>query len=465
MGCFTQLNHQGYVILTQIMKNSALIVLLLLSAFTQAQQQMDLRTCVETAVANNLQIRQGSANVYANEYAVQQSRLSLLPNLNFSANYFFSFGRGIDYVTNTYVAQSFQSNSFTMSSNMSLYNGGVKSNTIKKAGYDLEVAKLDQQAMIENIQLNTILAYLQVIYAEDQVVIAENKKAISTNQLENSKKLAEAGSIPAGNLLTLEAQIASDELNLVNARNTVASAYLVLKNILQMDPAEPLQVVPLGEGLLAEVLAAPMPRLNDVIAEAIRNLPGIQRYEYSLKSAESQVKIASGYGLPSLMLIGQLNTSYSNASILPGVPGFEPDPYDVQIDNNLGEVVGLTLSIPIFNNGQVAISKQNASLGLFNTEMQQQLAINDLKTTVTEAWTGLQAAALTYDAAMKSKESAQMAFEFAEAKFQAGASNSLDYTIAVNNLAQADISLSQSKFDYIFKRKVIDYYLGKPIEF
>jgi outer membrane protein len=77
----------------------------------------------------------------------------------------------------------------------------------------------------------------------------------------------------------------------------------------------------------------------------------------------------------------------------------------------------------------------------------------------------LQAAALTYDAALKSKESAQMAFEFAESKFQAGASNSLDYTVAVNNLAQADISLSQSKFDYIFKRKVIDYYLGKPIEF
>lgn len=447
------------------MKNVALIMLLFVAAAVSAQQQMDLRTCVETAVANNLQIRQGTANVYANEYAVQQSRLSLLPNLNFSANYFFSFGRGIDYVTNTYVAQNFQSNSYTLSSSMNLYNGGVKSNTIKKAGYDLEVARLDQQAMLENIQLNTILAYLQIIFAEDQVVIAENKKAISVSQLENSKRLAEAGSIPAGNLLALEAQIASDELNLVNARNGVASAYLVLKNILQMDPSEQLQVVPLGEGLLAEVLAAPMPGLNEVITEAVRNLPGIQRFEYSLKSAESQVKIASGYGLPSLSLIGQLNTSYSNASILPGIPGFEADPYGEQIDNNLGEVVGLTLSIPIFNNGQVAIGKQNAELGLFNTELQQQLAINDLKTTVTEAWTGLQAAALTYDAALKSKQSAQTAFAFSEAKFQAGATNSLDYTTAVNNLAQADISLSQAKFDYIFKRKVIDYYLGKPIEF
>jgi outer membrane protein len=327
----------------------------------------------------------------------------------------------------------------------------------------LEVAKLDQESVIENIELNTILSYLQVMYAKDQVSIAENKKAISTRQLEDSKKLVDAGSLPAGNLLALEAQIASDELNLVNARNGVAIAFLGLKNILQMEPSEALEIVAPGEGLLDEVLAARMPLLNEVIDAAIRNLPGIQRHEFALKSAETQVKITSGYGLPSLTLIGQLNTSYSNANI--GIPGFEPDPYDVQVENNLGEVVGLNLSIPIFNNGQVAINRQNASLQFMNAELEQQIAINDLKTTVTEAWTGLQSAALTYDAALISLQSAQNAFDFAEAKFQAGASNSLDYTIAVNNLAQAEIALTQSKFDYIFKRKVIDYYMGNPIEF
>lgn len=446
-----------------IMKRLLFGSLLLWSAGIFAQQPMDLRTCVETAVANNLQIRQGAANVAANEFAVQQSRLSLLPNLNFSANYFWSFGRGIDYVTNTYVAQNFESNSFTLSSNMGLYTGGIKANGIKKAGYDLETARLDQQSMIENIQLNTILAFLQVIYAEDQVEIAQNKKTVSTKQLSDARKLADAGSIPAGNLLTLEAQIASDELNLVNARNNVATAYLALKNILQMDPSESLSIIQPGDGLLAEVLAAEMPELSEVIDAATRNLPGIQRFEYALKSAESQVKITTGYGLPSLTLVGQMNTSYSNANI--GIPGFEPDPYEVQIENNLGEVVGLTLSVPLFNNGQVAINRQNAELGLMNVELQQQIAINDMKTTVTNAWTGLQSAALTYEAALRSLESAQLAYDFAESRFQAGASNSLDYTTAVNNLAQAEITLSQAQYDYIFKRKVIDYYLGKPIEF
>ena len=122
--------------------------LLLWSAGIFAQQPMDLRTYCGDCGCQQPADTSGAANVAANEFAVQQSRLSLLPNLNFSANYFWSFGRGIDYVTNTYVAQNFESNSFTLSSNMGLYTGGSRP-TGSKAGYDLETARLDQQSMIE----------------------------------------------------------------------------------------------------------------------------------------------------------------------------------------------------------------------------------------------------------------------------------------------------------------------------
>ena len=441
-----------------------LVLVCLLSIPVTAQNNaLNLRQCVDMAVGNNLQILQGQANVATNEFAVQQSRLSLFPNLNFSGSYFFSYGRGLDYVTNSFVGQNFQSNNYTLSSNLGLYNGGVKANSIKKAGYDLEMAKLDQQALIENIQLNTILAFLQVMFAEDQVSVTENRLAISQQQLSDSEKLAAAGSIPEGNLLALEAQMASDELEIVNARNQVAIAYLQLKNLLQLDPAAPLSISYPTQDLLQEVLNARMPTFNETIDAAISNLPGIQRFEYLLKSAESQVKIAGGYGLPSLTLIGQLNTSFSDANI--GIPGFEPLPYADQLENNLGEVVGVTLSIPIFNNGQVAINRQNANLALMNAELEQQIAINNLKTTVTDAWTGLQAASLTYQAAQRNLEANRNAFDFAEKRFNAGAASALDFVTARNNLASAEISLNQAKFDYIFKRKVIDYYLGQPIEF
>ncbi|KRP08557.1 MAG: hypothetical protein ABR95_06055 [Sphingobacteriales bacterium BACL12 MAG-120813-bin55] len=445
--------------------NYCLLVLTCLLVVPAAAQNnaLNLRQCVDMAVGNNLQILQGQANVATNEFAVQQSRLSLFPNLNFSGSYFFSYGRGLDYVTNTFVGQNFQSNNYSLSSNLGLYNGGVKAHSIKKAGYDLEMAKLDQQALIENIQLNTILAFLQVMFAEDQIRVTENRLAISQQQLNDSEKLAAAGSIPEGNLLALEAQLASDELEIVNARNQVAVAYLQLKNLLQLDPAAPLSISYPGQDLLQEVLNARMPELNATIDAAISNLPGIQRFEYLLKSAESQVKIAGGYGLPSLTLVGQLNTSYSDADI--GLPGFEALPYTDQLENNLGEVVGLTLSIPIFNNGQVAINKQNASLAYMNAELEQQIAINNLKTTVTDAWTGLQAASLTYQAALRNLEANRNAFDFAEKRFNAGAASALDFVTARNNLASAEISLNQAKFDFIFKRKVIDYYLGQPIEF
>ncbi|MBK8680880.1 MAG: TolC family protein [Bacteroidetes bacterium] len=441
-----------------------LAVLLLLSVQAKSQtKQLSLEQTIAMALERNITLMQGQAGVQMGENAVKQSKLLLLPNLNFSTNYFWSFGRGIDYTSNIYVTQNFANNDYNLSSSMSLFQGGIINNTIKQTGYDLEVSKLNQQANIDFIELNTLLGYLQIMYSQEQLKVANEKLNLSNEQRSNSQKAFDAGSIPEGNLFTLESQIAANELEVVNAENILKLAFTDMKNLLQMEYSEEFEIVYPDITIFENALIAEIPSLQTVINEAIRTQPNIQKYEYMLQSKDLNVKIAQGYGLPSLTLVGGLFSTYSSASSI--ILGLEPEPYGEQIDNNFGQSVGLTLSIPIFNNGQVMLNKQQAELDYITTQLQEKVDINELKKNVTEAYTGLQAAAATYQASAKSVEAAQKSFEYEQKRFNVGQSTQLDFISASNALTQAETSLLSAKYDFIFKSKVIDYYMGKPLGF
>ncbi|MBK8489031.1 MAG: TolC family protein [Chitinophagales bacterium] len=441
-----------------------LAVLLLLSVQAKSQtKQLSLEQTIAMALERNITLMQGQAGVQMGENAVKQSKLLLLPNLNFSTNYFWSFGRGIDYTSNIYVTQNFANNDYNLSSSMSLFQGGIINNTIKQTGYDLEVSKLNQQANIDYIELNTLLGYLQIMYSQEQLKVANEKLNLSNEQRSNSQKAFDAGSIPEGNLFTLESQIAANELEVVNAENILKLAFTDMKNLLQMEFDEEFEIVYPDITIFENALIAEIPSLQTVINEAIRTQPNIQKYEYMLQSKDLNVKIAQGYGLPSLTLVGGLFSTYSSASSI--ILGLEPEPYGEQIDNNFGQSVGLTLSIPIFNNGQVMLNKQQAELDYITTQLQEKVDINELKKNVTEAYTGLQAAAATYQASAKSVEAAQKSFEYEQKRFNVGQSTQLDFISASNALTQAETSLLSAKYDFIFKSKVIDYYMGKPLGF
>jgi outer membrane protein len=414
---------------------------------------------------NNLQVKQGRAMVQIGENAVKQSKRTLLPNLNFNTNYYLNYGRSLDYSTYQFVNQTLQSNTYNLSSQLSLYQGGIKGNTIKQAGYDLERSKLEQESLIENIKLYVITAYLQVLFAEEQQKIAEQQEAIAEKQYSDAKKLVNAGTIPEGNLLSLEAQLAADAVQVANTQNAVELAYLDLKNLMQISHLENIKIVYADIQSMQNLLEADIPDEQTVIDAALLTQPGIKKFAYQLKSNALAVKIAQGAALPSVFVGGSLGTSYSNAEGFDITGPVPPDPFGTQIGNNFNGGLGLSVTIPIFNNGQMLLNKQNAMLNYLTTEVAQQSAINDLKKSVVQAVTNCKAARVSYNAALKSYDAAIKSFEFEQKKFNAGQSNSLNYTIAENTMRQAEITLLQAKYDFIFKRKVIDYYLGLPLNF
>jgi len=445
------------------MKQVLFVFSCLVSSVLFSQTSITLTECLQIATENNLQLKQGEAGVAYSEKASTQSKLLLLPNLNGGASYFWNFGYTVDPVTNLPLAINFETNGYQLTSAMNLFSGGSVANTIKKSRVDLDLASMNYKVAQENVQFDVIVTYLSVMFAEEQLKVAGEKIKTTQLQLDNSRKLVAAGSIPEGNLLAIEAQLASDQLTNIQAQNTLDRAYLDLKLLLQMQPDQPIKVVYPPAEKLDEIINAPIPSANEVAAYATVNKSSIKKYDLELMSNELAKKIAGAAALPSLSLIGQLNTNYSNAIYPPIIT--EADPFGTQIDNNLSEVVGISLQIPIFNNGQVLMNKQNADLTIINTELNKQIAINTMQQTVTQAVNDLRAAVASYYASKTNYDAAKKAFEFAEKKFNLGTASSFDYTNAINTMAQAEAMLVQSKYDLIFKAKIIDYYLDKPLDF
>lgn len=444
------------------MKKVFFAVLICIPPVLFSQTSITLSECLQTALDNNLQLRQGAASVEFSEKASAQSKLLLLPNLNGGVSYFWNFGYTVDPVTNLPLSNNFQTNGYQLSSALSLYSGGSISNTIKKSKVDQQLATMNYAEGKDNVQFMVISAYLSVMFAEEQLKITNEKIKTTEAQLGNSEKLVAAGNLPEGNLLAIQAQLANDQLVNIQAKNAVEKAYLDLKLLLQMPPEKEIKVVYPQSQKFEEILNMPVPAANEVAAYAIEHKAGIKKYDYELLSNQYSKKIAAAAAMPTLTLIGQLSTNYSDASYA-GV--FEPDPYNIQIDNNLSEVVGLSLQIPIFNNGTVLINKQSADLNIINSELNKQIAVNTMQQNVTQAINDLKAAIASYSAAKINYEAANTAFEFTEKKFNLGSASSFDYTNSINTVAQAESSLVQAKYDLIFKAKIIDYYLDKPLDF
>jgi outer membrane protein len=201
--------------------------------------------------------------------------------------------------------------------------------------------------------------------------------------------------------------------------------------------------------------------VGSVYDQALNNWPQIKAREAKLESARKSEKIAFATYTPSLNASASVFTRWSDASYF----GIDADPYDKQLDQNLGESIGLSLSIPIFNGLQSRTSVGKARLGRMNAELQLQDQKNQLYTSVQQAYNDATAAKRQFDASEKSVSASEKAFEYAQQRFQVGMLNTLEFNTASNNLTRVRSELLRSKYDYIFKMKVLDFYQGKPLTF
>lgn len=468
-----------------------LSIFLIVSAQAQlgfGQDLWSLERCIQYARDHNLQIKQAEANVRTALLSERQAKASRLPNVSASGNVGEQFGYTIDPTTNTFSTQGIGFNSLNLNAAVSLFNGGQVHHSIKQAGFDAKAGIAEAENTLNTLSLQIATAYLNILLATEQKESADNRVALSRKQLDNTLKLVDAGSVPMVDRYTVEAQIAREEQSAVMAANSLDLAYLSLKQLLQLEPDYDLQIER-PEIVLPATLPGDPRTLPEVYATALNTQPSVRAADFRIKSAEVGISIARAAYYPSVNLFGSLSSNYSTqfqtASVEGTVPGqpstvyidgqpvtvqfeepilkFKRVPYWDQIDRNFGQSIGLSVNVPIYQNGRVRLAVERARLNVINAQLQQQQTRQQLKNDIQTAIANVRAARLQYEAAQKAENATRIAFVNTEKRYSLGASNVLELNTAKNNLDIAVNDLIVAKYDYIFKLKILDFYEGKPL--
>ncbi len=439
-------------------KSTFLMLLALTLSFTvSAQEAWSLQKCIDHARQNNLTLRQSQISISQAELTEKGSRMARLPSVNGRTSVGFNYGRGINPVTNDFINTRLGFNNWNLDASVVAYNGGAINNTIKQSQHNLVAAKEDANTQFQNISLQMASAYLNILLAKEQVNIA--KKAIdqTREQLSIIDKRIEAGTVPKVDRLDIVAQIARNEQTLIQAENSVEINYLNLKNILELEPDYNLEIIIPDEIMQVETDISAQ-TLSSVYTQALNSQASIKASEARMQGAELGVPIAKADALPRVVIFGGLDTRYASASNFPS-PSFGD-----QLDNNFGQTLGAQINIPIYNNHRTSINVERAKLDIINAEVQNRQVKQQLKADVQSAIANARAARLELTASETSLEAAQAAFDNSQKRYDLGAINTLELTTAKTNLDTAALNVARAKYDYVFRLKIIDFYLGKELK-
>ncbi len=465
-----------------------LFFLILSSSLTLfSQEKWSLEKCIRYAQENSLTVKQNLITISNAELTLQQNKYLRHPIANANASYGVNLGRSIDPTSNSFETSTSQYNRFGVDGSYVIYDGKRTKNSITQSEYNLEAAKLDNQQALEDIALLVAQNYLNILFSEEQLNVAKRRISQSKDQLSQTDKLINAGSLPRANRYDILAQIALDEQNMVAALNSVELSYLTLKQTLLLEPDYDLVIERPNIEIPSDDLDALI--LNEIYKNSIARQPSLKAGLLREKSATLGIDIAKAGKLPRLSAFANLGTNYSSlARVIDGfdvalrttdvifmgnpvtfqseidVPVYKNNPYFNQLNENLGGTIGLSFSMPLYDQRQTQINMERAKLNITTAQLQNKQIEQQLKSDINNAVANAKAAKLQLQAAQKSLEAAQISYQNIEKRYKLGAINTLEYTTAQNNVSNAESEVIRSKYDYIFKLKIVDFYQGKPIQ-
>jgi len=467
------------------------LAIIVMAVSSQAQEKWDLLKCVNYALENNITIKQRDIQAQIAQLTYKQSKLSQYPNLNFSSNLGLSTGRSIDRTTNQFTTESIFYNTFSLQSNVDVFNWFSKKNTIAGNKFEALAATASVDKLKDDIALNIAAAYLQALLAKEQVNASKVLVNQTIAQLETTRKLVEAGSLPELNQLQFESQLATDSLTLITAIGTETQSLLLIKALLNVDAGSEFDIVtPPIERVPVDPIAELQPEV--VYQLAIKNLPQQRLNDFRLRAAEKFADAAKGAMYPSIGAGVNFGTNYSNSknnrevlsltpkndtswfvtgsntpvyySYLDPAFRFFANPYGTQLSDNFNNGIGINISVPIFNGNSARINWQKQKLNVKSLALQQDLDNMTLKQDIYKAYTDAVTALQKFNASTKAVSTAEKAYDFSQKRYNAELLNTIDLIISQNNLFRARIERLSAQYEYVFKMKVLEFYKGQGIK-
>ncbi len=426
-----------------------------------AQKVWTLEECINYALENNLQIKRQELTANISKINLSQSKFALLPNLNAQFNHKFSSGRSLNTETYSWENTRQQDGSIGAGSDLMLFNGLQNYNTIQRNKFDLmrDLANVDK--IKNDITLNIATSYLQILFAYEVLELAKSQRDVTLQQSERISKLVEVGNKAKGELLEINAQLANDNLSLTNAKNNLKLTYIDLIQLLELE-LDSVESFKIERPRLPNLESEEIQSVGDIYSESINVLPQIKSADYNLTGREKDLNAAKGARFPELSLSGYYNTRYNDQVKDPLNP-LETYNYIDQMKDNQNRQVSIGLSIPIFNRRAVESGISKSKIAVRNAEYEFEQIKKDLYKDVQQAHADAIAAYEKYQASIKAVESNTESFNYTQQKYEVGMVNSVDFNIAKNDLLKAKSNLLQAKYEYIFKLKILDFYLGKKI--
>lgn len=437
-----------------------------LSSYSQAKK-WTLRECVDYALKNNISIQQSELDVKLTQVSKSDAIGNFLPNINANSSHSWNIGLNQNITTGLLENQTTQFTSAGLNSNVAIYNGLQNQNRLRKANLSLLASQFQLTKMKDDVSLNIANSFLQILFNKESLKVQKDQLSVDEKQLSRTQSLVEAGMIARGDLLDVQATVASDKQRIIAAENVLFLSKLGLAQLLQLNDYQNFDIEDSNQLTVQNTTVLDNPAA--VVEKAKADRLELKIAKTNLEIAEKDIKIAKGAYQPSVSGFYSFSTraSYSDRVIgldTSGSPILAPPlPLFDQFSNNKGHNFGLQLSIPIFNGFAVKNSVERAKLSFERSKIASKTAELDLERNVYTAISDAKGAINAHEAAVIAMNARKEAMNYAKEKYEVGLLNSFDYNQAQTLYTNAQSEVVRTKYDAIFKIKVVEFYFGIPL--
>jgi len=453
------------------------------------QKKWTLEECVAYALEHNISIQQSELDLKNATILKSDALGNFLPNINASSSHSWNIGLNQNITTGLLENQTTQFTSLGVNVGVDIFKGLQNQNQLRKTNLSIIASQYQLVKMQEDIALNVANAYLQILFNKENVKVQEQQVIYNSSQLNRTQELVNAGVVPNGDLLDIKATVASDNQKLIAAQNALLISKLSLAQLLRLKEFQNFDISDENIDVLESKVL--LENANSIIAKAKEERTDIKIAETNLDIAKKDISIAKGAYLPSLVGFYSYSTRASNSQRVAGFeqnttnpfttigivegtnqnvlqPNFSPllgNPLPIfeQFDNNKGQNFGLQLNVPIFNGFTARNNVQRAKVAYERAQLNYDQSELDLERNVYTAYTDTKGAKESYEAAQKALEARKLSFEYAKNRYEVGLMNVFDFNQAQTLLINAQSEVLRTKYDYIFRTKILEFYFGIPI--
>ncbi|MDR2840815.1 MAG: TolC family protein [Paludibacter sp.] len=427
------------------------VIIVHIAGFAMAQKLMTLEECITIALDNNLNVKQLSNTDQSRQIAYNQARNALLPNLSASAQQSLTLGRSLD-ENNSYRSANSTSTSFGISSSITIFDGLRMKYNIDATRAEKKASESDLSKIKSDIAMSVSTAYLNALMNKELLQTSREQLTLTQQNIEQRRKLVETGRMVEGELYEFISQEAREELALVEAENALKLSLLDLAQIMEIPDFETIDVS-LPETLYDESII--LQSASAIYEQALDKRPEIRSAEFRVQASEKSVSMAKSGYYPSLSLGASLGTNYYNLQKIPAAP------FDQQLQNHLNANIGLNLSIPIFNRFETQSGVKNANLQARNARLTLDQEKLNLQKNIQQAYGNATTSKSRWQAAEKAERAAQESFRFTQQKCDAGRATQFELFQAKNNLTKAQSENTRAKYEFAFRLKILELYIGR----